>query len=304
MEKKSDRRGLGRGLSALMADVSLDQATSALGTKRRGDIFIPIEQIAPNADQPRRNFDSVALEQLADSIRKKGVIQPLIVRKMAVSKNYQIVAGERRWRAAQIAGLHELPVIIREFSDVEVLEISIIENIQRAELNAIEEALAYRQLMQRFGHSQEKIAEVLSRSRSHIANHLRLLSLPEDVQAYVKEGKITAGHARALITTGNASELAKQVVLRGLSVRETEDLVRQSMDKTTNVRTTIRQKQKDADTRSLETDLSANLGMSVRIDHQSDGLGGKLSISYRSLEDLDLLCRALSFIPRDMAKLG
>ena len=227
MEKKFDRRGLGRGLSALMADVNLDTASAAPDV-RRFELVLPVEKIVPNPDQPRRDFQPQALNDLADSLRQKGVIQPLIVRKKPGEDLYEIVAGERRWRAAQIAQLHELPVIVREFSDSEVLEIAIIENIQRAELNSIEEALAYRQLMDRFGHTQEKIAEALSRSRSHIANLLRLLALPEDVQQMVKSGTLSAGHARALITTGNATELALQVVGRGLSVRDTEELARKS----------------------------------------------------------------------------
>jgi ParB family chromosome partitioning protein len=261
--------------------------------------MVPVEKIIPNPDQPRRDFQPQALNDLAASLRQKGVIQPLIVRRIAGQDRFEIVAGERRWRAAQIAQLHELPVIIREFSDSEVLEIAIIENIQRAELNAIEEALAYRQLMDRFGHTQEKIAEALSRSRSHIANLLRLLALPDDVQQMVQSGTLSAGHARALITTGNATELAKQVVGRGLSVRETEDLVRKSAVDPAKRRALRAPSEKDADTRALEADLSANLHMSVQITHEPGGVGGKLSIGYRSLEDLDLLCRVLSVIPRD-----
>ncbi len=302
MDKKSDRRGLGRGLSALMADVNLDPARNAPSLPRRSEFMVPVESIVPNPDQPRRDFEPEAMKDLADSLRQKGVIQPLIVRQIGAEGRYEIVAGERRWRAAQMAQLHELPVIVREFSDAEVLEIAIIENIQRAELNAIEEALAYKQLMQRFGHTQEKIAEALSRSRSHIANLLRLLTLPPDVQAFVQEGKLSAGHARALITTPNASELARQVVLRGLSVREVEQLVRKSAAEPNQKRANLGREVKDADTRALESDLSANLRMGVRIDHMAGGEGGKLTISYRSLDDLDLLCRVLSVIPRDMGE--
>jgi ParB family chromosome partitioning protein len=301
MEKKSDRRGLGRGLSALMADVNLETARASTMAPRRQEFMVPVENIVPNPDQPRRDFEPEALKDLADSLRQKGVIQPLIVRQIGDGGRYEIVAGERRWRAAQMAKLHELPVIVREFSDSEVLEIAIIENIQRAELNAIEEALAYKQLMQRFGHTQEKIAEALSRSRSHIANLLRLLTLPDDVQSFVKEGKLSAGHARALITTPNASELARQVVLRGLSVRDAEQLARKAVAEPTAKRPPNGRETKDADTRSIEADLSANLRMGVRIDHEPGGVGGKLIISYRSLEDLDLLCQVLSVIPRDMA---
>lgn len=297
MDKKAERRGLGRGLSALMADVNVDQTMQ--DSSVRSDLLVPVEKIVPNPDQPRRDFQPEALQDLADSLRQKGVIQPLIVRKIAQSDRYEIVAGERRWRAAQIAQLHELPVIVREFSDGEVLEIAIIENIQREELNAIEEAFAYRQLMQRFGHTQEKIAEALSRSRSHIANLLRLLSLPEDVQEMVKTAKLSAGHARALITSENASQLAAQIVSRGLSVRETEELVRKSSEGGNKKKPRRIDDGKDADTRALEADLAANLKMGVRIEHGANGEGGKITISYRNLDQLDLLCRALSVLPRD-----
>lgn len=301
MEKKTERRGLGRGLSALMADVSVEVDAQSPDRPRRPDLLVPVERLVPNPNQPRRDFQPEALQELAASIRSRGVIQPLIVRAMPDGR-YEIVAGERRWRAAQLAQLHELPVIIREFTDSEVIEVAIIENIQRADLNAIEEALAFRQLMDRFGHSQEKLAEALSKSRSHIANLLRLLNLPEDVQAFVREGKLTAGHARALITAPNASELARQVIARNLSVREVEALTRDPAKKGTGKASGPRSKsEKDADTRALENDLSANLNMRVTIDHAGIDEGGTLSIRYRSLDDLDLLCRVLSVIPRDVS---
>lgn len=298
MEKKFERRGLGRGLSALMADVNLDQ--NAPTESRRPDVSIPTAEIVPNPNQPRRDFDPAALRELSESIKQKGVIQPLIVRAMPETGKYEIVAGERRWRAAQMAQLHSLPVIVREFSDAEVLEIAIIENIQREELNAIEEALAYRQLMDRFGHTQEKIAEALSRSRSHIANLLRLLSLPGEVQNMVAAGALTAGHARALITTPNAVELAAKVVGRGLSVRETEDLVRKSVLPAKARRAHLVGQEKDADTRAIEGDLSASLGMAVRIDHEPGGERGRISVTYNTLDQLDLLCSALSAVRRDL----
>lgn len=293
MEKKNERRGLGRGLSALMADVDLDPSRSTPAPQRRPDLLVPVERIVPNPNQPRRSFDPAALEELAASLRQKGIIQPLIVRQMADSEQYEIVAGERRWRAAQLAQIHELPVIVREFSDSEVLEIAIIENIQRADLNAIEEALAYRQLMDRYGHTQEKIAEALSRSRSHIANLLRLLALPDDVQEHVKAGRLSAGHARALITSEAASELANQIIRRGLSVRETEVLVRRATEP--QPRTPRRRPglAKDADTKALEADLSANLKMQVTIQHSPSG-AGSLSIAYATLDELDHLCSVLS----------
>lgn len=292
MEKKADRRGLGRGLSALMADINLTNDTSQTGGVQRSELFVPVEDIAPNPDQPRRNFDSVALRELADSIQQKGIIQPLILREISGPTKYEIVAGERRWRAAQIAQVHSVPAIIRDFSDSEVLEIAIIENIQRAELNSIEEALAYRQLMDRFGHTQEKLAEALSRSRSHIANLLRLLSLPDEVQSMVSNGKLSAGHARALVTLPNPLEIALKVVGKGLSVRETEELVRKSGLPVRSKRRAGRE-EKDADTRALESDLSAGLKMGVNIQHDSTG-AGKVTITYGNLDQLDLICRALS----------
>lgn len=301
MEKKSDRRGLGRGLSALMSDVNLDAAPAVASGSRAMDVLIPIELIIPNPNQPRRDFEPAALQDLADSLRQKGVIQPLILRQIGDQGLYEIVAGERRWRAAQIAQLHELPAVIRTFTDSEVLEIAIIENIQRADLNAIEEALAYRQLMQRFGHTQEKVAEALSRSRSYIANLLRILSLPDDVQDLVKQGKLSAGHARALITTDNPSELARQIVQKGMSVRDAEQLVRKGAAPARKTGAIRQRAEKDADTRAIESDLSANLNMLVQIDHQPAGDGGKLTISYRSLDHLDLLCSMLSAIPTDVA---
>ena len=298
MDKAPDRRGLGRGLSALMADVKLDQSVGATEL-RRADTLVPVERLVPNPLQPRRDFPEAALQDLAASLRQKGIIQPLIVRPVPGSDRLEIVAGERRWRAAQIAQLHEVPVIIRAFDDTEVLEVAIIENIQRSDLNAMEEALGFRQLMDRFGHTQEKLAEALSKSRSHIANLLRLLTLPDDVQALVREGKLSAGHARALITSPNPSALARRVVAEGLSVRETERLAKSVSQKPTRPKSGQSGQQKDADTRALEADLSANLKMSVRINHEPGGETGLLTIRYNTLEDLDLLCRVLSDLPRD-----
>ena len=255
--------------------------------------MVPVEDISPNPNQPRRHFDPAALKELADSIRRKGIIQPLILRPTTGPGKFEIVAGERRWRAAQLAQMHAVPAILRDFSDSEVLEIAIIENIQRAELNPIEEALAYRQLMDRFGHTQEKVAEALSRSRSHIANLLRLLSLPEEVQSMVANGGLSAGHARALITWPNPLEIALKVVGKGLSVRETEDLVRKSATVGLRPKRVVARGEKDADTRALESDLSAGLRMGVRIDHDASG-GGRLTVTYQNLDQLDLLCGALS----------
>ena len=287
------QRGLGRGLSALMADIEQtvgDKGPSS--SERRSDMLVPIENVHPNPDQPRRHFDVDALNDLAGSIRSKGIIQPLVVRAHPEKTGeYEIVAGERRWRASQLAQLHELPIVVREFSDLDVLEIAIIENIQRADLNPIEEAIGYRQLMDKFGHTQEQMAEALGKSRPHIANVLRLLALPKDVQAFVINGSLSSGHARALITAPNASDLARVVVARGLSVRQTEKLVKEpkapSKDR-------MPRPAKDADTRALEGDLSADLKMAVSITHNPGQEGGSITIRYKNLEQLDELCRHLA----------
>lgn len=301
-DKKPERRGLGRGLSALMADIGTGVNDQARGRDSgQQDQMVALEKLIPNPNQPRREFAEDALQDLADSIRRKGVLQPLIVRPIPETDTFEIVAGERRWRAAQIAQVHRLPIVVRNFDDTEVLEVAIIENIQRADLNAIEEAAGYRQLMDKFGHTQEMIAEALSRSRSHVANLLRLLNLPADVQSFVREGKISAGHARALIPTANPSELARTVLQKGLSVRETEQLARRESQPRTGVKSSFGspRPEKDADTRALEGDLSANLKMSVKIDHEPGGNKGTLTIYYNTLDDLDNLCRTLSQIDRD-----
>lgn len=293
-DKKQERRGLGRGLSALMADVGVSDEPGSDRSSRRADQRIPVDHIEPNPDQPRRSFSAEKLQELAASIREKGVIQPLILRRNPRNPDrYEIVAGERRWRAAQMAQLHDLPAVIRELDDTEVLEIAIIENIQRSDLNAVEEAAGFRQLMDRFGHTQERLAEALGKSRSHIANLLRLLNLPEDVLALLRDGEITTGHARALITTDDPSGLAKQVVARGLSVRQTEQLAKGPKEPTDAPKP--RQKpEKDADTRALEQDLAAAVGMSVVISHDDGKESGGITIRYKTLEELDELCRMLS----------
>ncbi len=291
---KPERRGLGRGLSALMADVG--PAVAAPAAVPKAEQVVPIEKIAPNPDQPRRSFAEDALEDLANSIREKGIIQPLILRTDPRNPSgFQIVAGERRWRAAQRAQLHEVPAIVRELDDTEVLEIAIIENIQRADLNAVEEATAYRQLMDRFGHTQEKLAEALGKSRSHIANTLRLLNLAPEILAHLREGRLSAGHARALLTAVDPMGLARRIVEDGLSVREAEKLAKApatSPGKTAAARPA----DKDADTRMLERDLAAALGMAVSIDHDAGSEGGRLTVRYTSLEDLDEVCRRLSIM--------
>ena len=261
---------------------------------RRPDLRISVERLYPNPSQPRRAFPEEAMSELAASIREKGIIQPLIVRAHPDrAGDFEIVAGERRWRAAQMAQLHELPVIVRTYTDTEVLEVAIIENIQRADLNAIDEAAGYRQLITRFGHTQDQLATVLGKSRSHIANQMRLLGLPADVQAYVTEGKLTAGHARALIGHPLASDLARRIIQGRLSVREAERLVKtaapaqsQHVKATTGIA-------RDADTIQIEQELAASLGMGVSIEHRSGEEGGRLVLRYRSLAQLDDLLRVL-----------
>lgn len=295
MADKKSKRGLGRGLSALMADVADAPATES--APARPDMMVPIEKVSANPNQPRRQFDKDQLEDLSNSIREKGIIQPLIVRAHPrKTGEYEIVAGERRWRAAQMASLHQIPVIIREFDDTEVLEVAIIENIQRADLNPVEEAAGFSQLMEKFGHTQEKLAEVLGKSRSHIANSVRLLTLPSEVQSYLRDGKISAGHARALITADDAASLAREVIRKDLSVRETEKLAKAGVQNIFAERgkSKPRTAEKDADTKALEGDLSANLGMKVEIGHKPGQESGTLTIHYASLDELDTLCRLLS----------
>ena len=289
-QKPNKSRGLGRGLSALMSDVG----EVPTNTPRRAETHIPVERVHPNPDQPRRAFDDAALEELATSIAEKGIIQPLIVRAHPDrDDDYEIVAGERRWRAAQRAKLHEVPVIIRTFDDTEVLEIAIIENIQRADLNPVDEAAGYRQLMDKFGHTQEQLSTALGKSRSHIANLLRLLNLPADVQQFLSNGDITAGHARALVGHPNASILAQQIISKGLSVREAERLAKKE-DTPKAASPAKPQIKKDADTLQIEGELSATLGMKVTIDHAAGGEGGKMTLQYRDLEQLDDLLQALA----------
>lgn len=288
-----EKKGLGRGLSALLADVGTDDQRSAPAVAPSNGRHVPIERIRPNPNQPRRDFGEKELQDLAASIREKGVIQPLIVRPHPLdSTEFEIVAGERRWRAAQLANVHDLPVIVRDLNDTEVLELAIIENIQRADLNAAEEALGYRQLMDRFGHTQERLAEALGKSRSHIANLLRLLTLPEPVLDLLRTGKLSAGHARALVTAANPEALARQVIDRDLSVRQTEQLARAVAERPEPQ--PARTPAKDADTKALEEDLTANLRLKVSIEHKPGKQSGEMRIRYGTLEELDALCQVLS----------
>ncbi|WP_439117848.1 ParB/RepB/Spo0J family partition protein [Nereida ignava] len=292
-------RGLGRGLSALMADVPT-QSEAPSEDVVKSTTLVSIDLIFPNPNQPRKSFDEGDLDELASSLREKGIIQPLIVRPDTTGQKgaYQIVAGERRWRAAARAQIHEVPVIVRDFNDTEVLELGIIENIQRADLNAVEEALAYNQLIQRHGHTQDAVAKAMGKSRSHITNLLRLLTLPDDVQDKVVTGALSMGHARAMISADNPSNIAQTVIAKGLSVRQTEDLVKSGSNTGKSGGSSGGRSDgssdKDADTRALEGELSAQLRMGVSISHNPGNDGGQIVIKYKDLEQLDDLCRLLA----------
>ncbi len=279
------QRRLGRGLAALIGD---DTTEEAVIQDVRSLRHIPIELIEPNPDNPRKIFKEEELEDLSRSLREKGMLQPLLVRRKPDQRTYEIIAGERRWRAAQRAGLHDLPVLIRDMSDGEALEIALVENIQRSDLNPIEEARGYSQLIEQFGYTQQKLAESVGKSRSHIANTLRLLALPEEVRRKLEEGDLTAGHARTLIAKADPVAAAEQIVKLGLTVRDAERLSRESSE---NQQRPDAGKEKSADVRALEADLREHLGLRVEI---ADGKrGGRLVLHYRSLEQLDDLCRRL-----------
>ena len=289
---KTPNRGLGRGLSSLMSDVAAPNDPKPAGNAI--DRAIPVDQIYPNPDQPRRTFDDQAMDDLTASIAEKGIIQPLIVRERpSANGKYEIVAGERRWRAAQRAQLHEVPVIVRAFSDLEVLEVAIIENIQRSDLNAVDEAAGYKQLMEKFGRTQEEMGTSLGKSRSHIANSVRLLTLPDTVLSYLADGRLSAGHARTLVGHPDAEKLAAEIVKKGLSVRNAEKLVK-STKFSAPKKKTVRASTKDADTIQIESDLSAQLGMKVNIDHAAGKENGRVVLHYRDLEQLDDVLRLLS----------
>jgi ParB family chromosome partitioning protein len=275
---QAQKRRLGRGLAALIGD---DVVEAASPEDFRGLRHLPIELLHPNPNNPRKTFREEELEDLARSIREKGLLQPLVVRQRDDGE-YEIVAGERRWRASQRAGLHELPVLIRELSDGETLEIALIENIQRSDLNPLEEARAYGQLLEQFSYTQQQLADSVGKSRSHIANTIRLLNLPDSVRAYIEEGKLTAGHARTLVATDSPAELANKIISLGLSVREAENLAR----KASTPAATKSRKDKDADTRALEKQLSDTTGLRVEIKSQGRE-GGTLIIKYKTLEQLD-----------------
>ena len=280
---------LGRGLAALIGDMATIEGarvTESGGVKR-----LAIDFVIANRANPRRTFNEEQLEELTNSIREKGIMQPLLVRPSNDPNVFEIIAGERRWRAAQRAGLHDVPVIVRDVGDKEALELAIIENVQRADLNPLEEALGYGQLIEQFDYTQQDLAQVIGKSRSHVANTLRLLRLPEDVRDMVSSGALTAGHARTLITAEDPATLARQIVSGGLSVREAEALGQQRDAKRKGVEPSV-PAARDADTVALERRLSDALGLSVSLAHGERG--GKLEIRYKTLEQLDGICLKLT----------
>lgn len=284
------KKGLGKGLSALLGDgpESNAQTIPTVGGPRIENVAL--SDLKPNPDQPRKQFTESEIETLAASLKAKGLLQPIVVRENPNGDSkFQIVAGERRWRAAQRVPLHNVPVIVRNFSDAETLEVGLIENVQRVNLNPVEEAESYARLVKQFDYTQEQLAETIAKSRSHIANTLRLMKLPQPVLEYLRGGKLSAGHARALIGHPDARELARDAVARNLSVREVEALVGAKSKKANSPKSTTTNAKKDADTTSLEGDLSAALGATVEINHRTGG-AGVVTIKYGSLDQLDAIC--------------
>jgi ParB family chromosome partitioning protein len=279
------KRRLGRGLAALIGD---DTTEEAVVQDIRSLRHVPIELLHPNPNNPRKHFAEEELESLAKSLKDKGLLQPLVVRPRN-DGSFEIVAGERRWRASQRAGLHELPVLIRELGDRETLEIALIENVQRSDLNPLEEARAYRQLIEQYDYTQLQLAEGIGKSRSHIANTMRLLTLPETILRQIEDGSLTAGHARSLIATESPEELADKIIALKLSVRQTEDLAR----KNPSANAQAARPEKDPDTRALEKDLSQALGLTVSLKHKGQ-TGGTVTISYKTLDQLDEISRRIS----------
>ncbi|MEM8772328.1 MAG: ParB/RepB/Spo0J family partition protein [Pseudomonadota bacterium] len=299
--KKKNQKGLGRGLDALLGPKPVEDAPAEIAEAKGPKRELPIEFLKPNADQPRRHFDKAAIEELAQSIAVRGMLQPILVRPLGEDE-YEIVAGERRWRAAQKAKLHAVPVVIRELTDEETAEIALIENIQRVDLNPVEEARAYHHLADAYGRTQEEIAKAVGKSRSHIANIMRLTALPDETLDAVMSGALSMGHARAILMAKHPASAAKIVIEKGLSVRQTEALIRNAEAARSDApgEKTKQDKKKgksasgasDADTRALERDLSAVLGLDVSIDHSKKG-SGSITVDYLTLDQLDDICRRL-----------
>ncbi|HEY7383548.1 MAG TPA: ParB/RepB/Spo0J family partition protein [Beijerinckiaceae bacterium] len=289
MPAEATRPRLGRGLAALIGDAG-DETTVV--ERARGQRRVPVAFLRANPRNPRKTFNEDDLEHLAASIRERGIIQPIVVRGLANSQDaYEIIAGERRWRAAQRAGLHEVPIVVVEADDKTALEFAIIENVQRSDLNAIEEASGYERLMSEFGYSQSELATVLGKSRSHLANTLRLLGLAPSIQALVKEGQISAGHARALLAVKDPERVAQQIIEDGLNVRDVERIAQADQSAPEKEPRKALRPDKDPDTRALEKALEDVLGLAVAIEHK--GKGGEVRVKYKTLEQLDGLCRRL-----------
>jgi ParB family transcriptional regulator, chromosome partitioning protein len=280
---------LGKGLAALIGDTAMDGAPA----RDRPQRTVPIEFVRANPLNPRKNFSQSELEELTASIREKGIIQPLVVRPKAdLPDVYEIIAGERRWRAAQAAGLHDVPIVVVQAADREALELAIIENVQRADLNPLEEAAGYEQLIEQFKYAQADLAKVVGKSRSHVANTMRLSKLPEGVKTLVNAGELSAGHARALLAVRDPDSVAKRIVSHGLTVRDVERIAQGEAGSDVETKSAVPRRVKDADTKALERALSDVTGLAVSIDHKAGG-GGVVAIRYATLEQLDALCRRL-----------
>ena len=291
--EESRRRGLGRGLSALLGDEPMEQggAMAPVREAPKPTATLPVELLRPSPFQPRKHFDDDAFMTLVESVKEKGVLQPLLVRKDPNdAKRYEIVAGERRWRAAQQARLHEVPVVVKELSDRDTLEVALVENLQREDLTPLEEAEAYRRLMDEFGHTQEVLAKAVGKSRSHVANMMRLLALPKPVQRMLDEGQISAGHARTLINAEKPEDLAREIQRRGLNVRQAEDLARKT--RPANDRKAPKTERPDPNISALERDLAEAVGLKVSVQAKSTG-AGTMTIHFNSPEQLDEVIRRL-----------
>ncbi|MBU1312730.1 MAG: ParB/RepB/Spo0J family partition protein [Alphaproteobacteria bacterium] len=288
MSDDLSKRRLGRGLAALIGEMDQPLQVDEAPKPVNPDRMLPIEHVSRNPRNPRRQFDESDLQDLANSIRQHGIVQPVVVR--TVNGQFEIIAGERRWRAAQLAGLHEIPVIVRDVDDRTALEIAIVENVQRADLNPLEEALGYDQLIAEYGYTQNDLGGIIGKSRSHVANSLRLLKLPEPVRDMLSSGELSAGHARALITTSDPVALARTIVAKGMSVRDAERLAQNDVKAQTQPQG-AKAEQKDSDTLALERTLSDSLGLEVKIAHK--GGNGQMRITYRNLEQLEEICRLL-----------
>ncbi|TDK30370.1 ParB/RepB/Spo0J family partition protein [Rhizobium deserti] len=289
MNDDPSKRRLGRGLAALIGEMDQPFAADAAPKKVDADRLVPIELVSRNPRNPRRSFNEGELQDLANSIRQHGIVQPVVVRPR--DSRYEIIAGERRWRAAQLGGLVEIPVIVRDVDDRTALEIAIVENVQRSDLNPLEEALGYEQLIAEHGYTQNDLGEIIGKSRSHVANSLRLLKLPDPVRDMLSAGDLSAGHARALVTTSDPAALARTIVAKGMSVRDAERLAQNDVKAQSEPAAGLKSVEKDSDTLALERTLSDTLGLDVKINHK--GGTGQIRINYRSLDQLEEICRLL-----------